>query len=354
MVYILNLIFTVGYSFFVKKIKILYFIPILSVWIIILGGQYEVGTDYNNYLKFFYGIRDIRLFFLQKEYIFYYFMKIISNIFSNGQVLFVLISGVESFIFIIFIKKCEQLKFLKKENLFIFMFLYLGYGTLFYNQMNTLRQSFNVYLFSISVLYILQKKIKFSFLVNIIAIFIHRSTYLLFPFYFIYYFIFRKIDKKMLYYSLLIGSFVISLFNIIAIIEPFIFKYVPSFKIYFLAEKVKEVSFEKKILKYIYLPFYFLSINLIEKKKKEKEILKIGIVAYSIRILTSNIGVVVRMGEYFVLLSIFPIYYLIEDWLKRKKYFFVLFFISMILGIFILKVTIFATGEYYYRSYLLN
>ena len=70
MVYILNLIFTVGYSFFVKKIKILYFIPILSVWIIILGGQYEVGTDYNNYLKFFYGIRDIRLFFLQKEYMY--------------------------------------------------------------------------------------------------------------------------------------------------------------------------------------------------------------------------------------------------------------------------------------------
>lgn len=85
MIYVLNLIVTVLYSYLIKSTKILNYIPILLIWIIILGGQYEVGKDYRNYLDFFYGIRDSKLFFIQKEYLFYYFLKIMSFLFSNGR-----------------------------------------------------------------------------------------------------------------------------------------------------------------------------------------------------------------------------------------------------------------------------
>ena len=355
MIYILNLIITVGYSYFIKKNKILYFTPILLLWIIILGGQYEVGTDYRNYLNFFYGIRDIELFFLQKEYIFYYFMKLTSTIFSNGQIIFVIIGGIESIVFFWYIKKLEQIKLLNKEKVYMFIFLYLAYGTLFYNQMNTLRQSFTIYLFSLGILYTLKKELKKYFYINIIAIFIHRSAYILLPFYFFYHFLLKKINKKSFYIIIILISFIISLFDIVDIIKPFIIKYVPSFSVYFFIGQVEKVAFEKKILKYLYLPFYILSINLLEiKKNEEKEMLKIGIFAYSIRILTLNLNIITRMGDYFILLTIFPIYYLIENWLKRKQIFLLLIIFGMIISIFLLKVTIFASGEYYYRSYLFN
>lgn len=355
MVYILNLVFTVGYLYLVKKTKLLYFVPILCLWTIILGGQYEVGTDYRNYLNFYYGIRDIKLFYIQKEYIFYYFMKITSNFFEDGQIIFIIIGSIESFLFFYFVKKCEQLKILKKKNTYLFFFLYIGYGTIFYNQMNGLRQYFNIYLFSIAVLFSFQRKIIKYIIINTIGIFIHRSTYLITPFYIFYQYIIKNVNKKFFYRVIILGSFIFSLFNVIDIIEPLLIKYIPIFKGYFLTERINGVSFQRKIVKYVYLPFYLCSVDLLNEKKDIKnEILKVGIVSYSIRIFVSNMSIVYRIGEYFSLLAIFPIYYLLEDWLKKKKYLYSIILLGMIISIFLLKVTIFAKGEYLYRFYLFN
>lgn len=355
MIYVLNLIVTVLYSYLIKSTKILNYIPILLIWIIILGGQYEVGKDYRNYLDFFYGIRDSKLFFIQKEYLFYYFLKIMSFLFSNGQIIFVIIGGLESLIFLYFLKKCRENKILLNKKIYIFLFLYLAYGTVFYNQMNGLRQYFNIYLFSLGIIYMLnRKKIKYC-LINLIAIFIHRSSYLLLPFYLIYSYFIKKNNKKYFYFILLLVGLIISLIDIKNILEIIVLKYTPKFSGYFLTERIQEVSLEKKIVKYVYLPFYFCAINLIEKRKgKVKEMIKIGVIGYSIRIAVSNISIVNRIGEYFIILSIFPIYYLIEEWLKQRKNFLLLILIGMICGIFFLKVTIFAKGEYFYRFYLFN
>lgn len=355
MIYVLNLIVTVLYSYLIKSTKILNYIPILLIWIIILGGQYEVGKDYRNYLDFFYGIRDSKLFFIQKEYLFYYFLKIMSFLFSNGQIIFVIIGGLESLIFLYFLKKCRENKILLNKKIYIFLFLYLAYGTVFYNQMNGLRQYFNIYLFSLGIIYMLnRKKIKYC-LVNLIAIFIHRSSYLLLPFYLIYSYFIKKNNKKYFYFIILLVGLIISLIDIKNILEIIVLKYTPKFSGYFLTERIQEVSLEKKIVKYVYLPFYFCAINLIEKRKgKVKEMIKIGVIGYSIRIAVSNISIVNRIGEYFIILSIFPIYYLIEEWLKQRKNFLLLILIGMICGIFFLKVTIFAKGEYFYRFYLFN
>lgn len=355
MIYVLNLIVTVLYSYLIKSTKILNYIPILLIWIIILGGQYEVGKDYRNYLDFFYGIRDSKLFFIQKEYLFYYFLKIMSFLFSNGQIIFVVIGGLESLIFLYFLKKCRENKILLNKKIYIFLFLYLAYGTVFYNQMNGLRQYFNIYLFSLGIIYMLnRKKIKYC-LINLIAIFIHRSSYLLLPFYLIYSYFIKKNNKKYFYFIILLVGLIISLIDIKNILEIIVLKYTPKFSGYFLTERIQEVSLEKKIVKYVYLPFYFCAINLIEKRKgKVKEMIKIGVIGYSIRIAVSNISIVNRIGEYFIILSIFPIYYLIEEWLKQRKNFLLLILIGMICGIFFLKVTIFAKGEYFYRFYLFN
>lgn len=199
-----------------------------------------------------------------------------------------------------------------------------------------------------------RKKIKYC-LINLIAIFIHRSSYLLLPFYLIYSYFIKKNNKKYFYFIILLVGLIISLIDIKNILEIIVLKYTPKFSGYFLTERIQEVSLEKKIVKYVYLPFYFCAINLIEKRKgKVKEMIKIGVIGYSIRIAVSNISIVNRIGEYFIILSIFPIYYLIEEWLKQRKNFLLLILIGMICGIFFLKVTIFAKGEYFYRFYLFN
>lgn len=358
MVYVLNLAITVLYFYFIKKMKKFYLIstvPILFLWTIILGGQYEVGTDYRNYLNFYYGIRDINLFYLQKEYIFYYFMKITSNFFEDGQIIFIIIGGIESFLFFYFIKKCQELKLLTNKTIYIFLLLFLSYGTIFYNQMNMLRQYFDVYLFSLSYIFYLNKNKCKCILLNIIAILIHRGIYVVLPFYFIYSFIIKKRNTKFFYIGILIISFILSSINIIEIIKLLVIKYLPVFKDYFIFNKVQEISFEKKIIKYIYLPFYLWSVRLLtEKKEIKNEMLKIGILSYAVKIAVSNMSIVYRIGEYFSLLAIFPIYYLLEDWLKKKKYLYSVILLGIIISIFLLKVTIFAKGEYLYRFYLFN
>lgn len=358
MVYILNLILTVSYFYFIRKVKKFYLtfcIPILMIWIIILGGQYEVGTDYRNYLNFFYGLRDIELFYLQKEYLFYYFMKLTSNIFSNGQIIFIIIGGIESFIFFYFVKRCQKLHILDIKYVYIFVFLYLGYATVFYNQMNGLRQYFNIYLFSLITVFILEKKIIKYLLINLIMMFIHRSSYLLIPFYLLYHVAIKHMNNKKIYICLLFGSFALSLINILDILEMFVKKYVPIFSGYFFIGEIEEISLDKKIIKYIYLPFYLYSISLFDKKRGVKnEILKIGILSYAIRLSVLNISIVYRIGEYFWLLSIFPIYYLIIDWLEKRKKICIFIIITLMICIFIVKVTVLAKGEYLYKFYLFH
>ena len=358
MIYITNALLSTIYFYNLRKLKkvtYLYFMPILLLWTVIIGGQYDVGTDYFMYRMIFENSNKLYLYFIKKEYLFYYYVIFLKYLSNNPQFFFMMTGLIQNFLLVIIIKKLIKKKVLEIKYTYIFILIYLTAITVFYNQMNGLRQYFNIYLFSLGIIYMLnRKKIKYC-LINLIAIFIHRSSYLLLPFYLIYSYFIKKNNKKYFYFIILLVGLIISLIDIKNILEIIVLKYTPKFSGYFLTERIQEVSLEKKIVKYVYLPFYFCAINLIEKRKgKVKEMIKIGVIGYSIRIAVSNISIVNRIGEYFIILSIFPIYYLIEEWLKQRKNFLLLILIGMICGIFFLKVTIFAKGEYFYRFYLFN
>ena len=106
----------------------------------------------------------------------------------------------------------------------------------------------------------------------------------------------------------------------------------------------------------IFIPFYLESVKLINNMKNEKKdlMLRWGIFGFIVRIFCLKMTLLSRMGEYFIILSIFPMYFLIEDYIEKnnKIKLFVLFF--MILGLFVLKIIIFPRGEYLYKSYLFN
>ena len=82
--------------------------------------------------------------------------------------------------------------------------------------------------------------------------------------------------------------------------------------------------------------------------------LKITILAYVIRIFCLKLTVTNRLGEYFTLLSIYPIYLVIENYIQKKKKIELIILLSLVLGLFFIKIIIFPKNEYLYSSYLFH
>lgn len=146
-VYLFNLMFSIIISFISDKynLKKLFFL-IGGIWVIIIGFQFDVGTDYFSYLKIFEDSSKVIKYFYIKEYVFYYFVVGLQKIFKNGQYFFVIIAFLEVVLFMILVKSK-----IKKYNYFIILFLTVC--TVFHNQMNGIKQYFVIYLFTLSILY---------------------------------------------------------------------------------------------------------------------------------------------------------------------------------------------------------
>lgn len=357
MVYFLNLLYSTIYFFLIKtskKINLITSIPIIIIWTIIIGGQYDVGTDYFSYLQIFYNKNILDVYYRKNEYIFYYLVKILSNLFKNGQILFLTIGLIENIFFIQLLKKMLRMKILEKKYIYIFIFIFLAYGTNFYNQMNVLRQYFNLYIFTLMVFLAVEKRYLMYNLFFLIGLNIHRSFILIYLFYFLYIFLKKKITKKIL----IIGIFIIFIINFINM-EKYIAEvaiYIPRYSHYITSSYFNSISFEGKIIKLLYIPFVIESTFLIEKIKNQiqKEVLKIGIISYIIKIGCLMTTVTNRVGEYFTLLSLFPIYFLIIYYIKNNNRLKLLILLGIIMLVYMLKIFIFAKGEYLYQFYLFN
>lgn len=357
MVYLINSIFSILYFYSIKnlkKINFLVFLPVFFIWTLILGFQYGVGTDYFSYLDIFINKNNIQLLYLnQKEYIFYYLVKILNNFSDNGQILFIVISCLENIIFYIFLKELIKNKFLEINKIYIFIFVFLCFGTSFYNQMNTLRQYFNIYLFSLGIIYLLiNHKLTYIFFI-FLGNYIHKSMFYLLPFYWIKFFI-KKIKIKYIHF-ILITSFLFLFFPLNNILENLVLN-IPRYKYYVGSKFFIEVPIYAQITKIIFIPFYLDSLKILKKEINFNKIflLKIGIIFFSIRIFCLKNIMLTRMSEYFLILSIFPIYYLLIYYYDNKKYKRLLLLMIMILSLFIVKTLIFPRGEYLYRSWFFN
>lgn len=356
MIYLLNVIFSISYMYVLKKMKkfnFVIFCPIFFLWFFIIGFQYDVGTDYFNYLNIFYNENYLNLYYRIEEYLFFYYVKILKKLFLNGQSLFIITAFLENLLMYFFIKKLVKENIISKRKIFVFIFLFLCYGTNFYNQMNGLRQYFNIYLLSFALINIYNREI-FKYIINFfIGINIHRSFLYLFPIFFGK-FLIDKINKRFLIFLLTL-SFI---FNFMPVLEWMkkILIYIPRYGHYIYYDYFAEIPLINKMTKFIYIPFYFLAINLLDKINSDKKIyvLKIGILAFIFRIFCLKITVLNRVGEYFVLFSIFPLYFLLTESYKNKKYFLIFTLVSIIILLFSIKVLILPRGEYLYKSYFFN
>lgn len=355
MVYLINLILSVSYFYILRKVKKIDFFtvfPMILIWILIIGGQYDVGTDYQHYLNYFYGKRDIAVFYRNREYLFYLLIKKLGELTTNGQSLFLVIGLLESFLLVFIIKKITEIKLIKKKEIYIFIFLFFCQGTLFYNQLNILRQGVAIYFFSIGVFLFIEKKYKRAILIFLIGALFHISL-LIAVIIFLGILFLLNIDSKNKFILLFIVLCSLSLLDLEIIIKK-IASYT-KYKGYINSVFFVEQHIKNKIVKYMYIPIYMLSFKCFNHQVGvRKKILKLGLLFVAFRLTFLNIRIISRIGEYFGIITIFPIFYLIENLKQKKEKSILLCIIFFVLCIFLIKVMIFPRNEYLYRSYLLN
>lgn len=355
MYYIFNLIFSTIYVYYLKasvKLRYIYFCPIIILWSIIIGGQYGVGQDYFNYIQIYIEINE--LFKNTGEYIFYYLVVILNILSLNPQWLFIIFGFVENLLYIKICKKLVEIKVLEIKYLYIFTFLFLAYGTLFYNQMNGLRQYFNVYILTLAYIYMLNKNFLLYTIMFVVGLFMHRSIFIFYPTYFLYFLVIKNIKSQYFYKIIILLSLFSLLLPTSKLINEIILRYIPQYAHYINSTYMQENSLSKMITKLIFIPFYLQSTNLLKTNLNEnkKAILKLSLFFYAVRISCLKFELLARVGEYFLIFSIIPLLFLIIFYKENKQKYRLVILIFIILFIFISKVTFLATGEYDYHFIL--
>lgn len=323
--------------------------PILTFWIIIIGGQYNVGTDYFSYLEYFLepNINDR---FKENEQLFYYFVLWLNDFGFRGQSIFFIIATIEVIIF-----SYISYKIVPTKYVYLFFVVFISFSTVFNNQLNAIRQYLVVYLFSLSTILLCCRKYFIPFLLLCLCIFIHNSSlflFIIFPLVFIS----RRLNIYLILFFLLLSAFIVILPIADSVGE--VLKEFPLYGKYVDSGYFSEIEIKNKLSKLIFLPLYIYSIILIGSGKMKLspfyyKINIIGIISYGIKILFLISSLTNRFGMYFEILMCIPIVYLLI-YLKNNNNI-ILYYIILYCMIFIyaLKVTLFAQNEYRFDSIFL-
>jgi hypothetical protein len=321
---------------------------LLIYWMLLIGLQYNTGTDYYSYIKIFSSLQEAEVYRVKKEYLFYYLAVLLINKNVNPQFGLVIIALIQFSLFFWFLKNIQL------KHYSFFLFLYFFVSTSFYNQTNGIRQFSAVYFFLTAVWFLYKRRFVYYFLFIILGGLFHRSAYFLLPLYFVN----RLFSKTKFYYALLFGSFFISIFGIDFILTII----AESTKIYshYLTNDygTKNIPIINKITKYVFIPFYMVSILSRRRLTGKKDIFfyNLGFISFCIRIAFLSSYALNRFAYYFEILSIFPLYYLLiylfkENGLyKSDRLFIISLFFILSISLFCIKIFVFPSGEYAYKS----
>lgn len=326
------------------------------LWLIVLGTQYYVGTDYPTYYKYFDSGIDLGLYLVKKEYLFYWLSYFIYKSIFPAQTGFFLFSFIQVFFL------CKFLLKMKTDRLDIFIIVYFCCATCFYNQMNALRQYTAMAIFLYSIFFILERKlIKYCACIFFAAMFHISALFLivLYPFYFLF-----NLKSGKLYRLFLFLSLLLMYKGIDSLVTFFVAKTSYSFYLntfYFLEQNRK--SFKNIITKLIFFPFYlrviyWFPVYIKDYTNRDVFLIKLGIIFYGIKLIAMSSFFLSRFSMYFDLIAYVPLYYYLRELIRHntikkwQRMIELLLFLSISLGLWFVKVIIAPSGEYAYQSVL--
>lgn len=322
MLYILNLIFSCFYLSYIREESncgklLLKVSPVIMLWVIIIGGQDNIGTDYNNYLAYFnYPFDEVRF-----EPLFVELSCLCYNIGIEGQGLFFVYAAINAIV--IFIASYR----LGIRHWAIFFFLFVTVSTFFNNQMNGLRQCTAVALVYWAFVELYNSKIKGTALILLATGFHYSSiTNIVFV-------LFKKVTEILTKFPklLLIVTLFVSMLPTDDSINSILIESIPDElseeteyeRLYSNNQEMSEgVDIMVKLSKILLIPIYWLSLYMLKDDRltpKESIFFKFGLLSYSLRCVLLVNNLVGRFSYFFWIPSILPIYYLCVELQNRGK-----------------------------------
>lgn len=321
MLYIINILFSCFYLSQIKERKtwlfILKVLPVIFLWVFIVGGQYNIGTDYYNYLEFFSHPQYETRF----EPLFTWISRIAYNIGIAGQGQFYIYALINAVVIFIATHR------LGVRHWAIFYFLLITVSTFFNNQMNGIRQCTAVAIIYWAFVELYTSKIKgaslillatgvhYSAIVNIIFLFFEKITNFL-----------TKYPKTLLIITLFASMLPAdeSINSTLIYILPDEIAEETQYERMYLdnTEMSKDVDLMVKLSKILLIPIYWLSLRTLQNNTlslREKMFFRFGLLSYSLRCILLINNLVGRFSYFFWIPSILPIYYYCSDLKKRNK-----------------------------------
>lgn len=319
-------------------------LPFIGLWIFMVGGQYEVGTDYQSYLSFFNGKRDVDYFAAKGEYCFSTIVDFFQSIGIYGQFYFYFFAAISV---LLYLQIAREVTF---THYALFFFLFMTVSTLFHTQMNGLRQCMAVYFSTLSfILFICGRRIVPLGLM-FVAVGFHISAMALLPLFFLTKLSFSTNIARVC----IVVAAILSFASFDSLLEQVILS-IPQYEYYAESEYFQsDISLLNKLTKLAYLPIYLLSLSVIKGGKIsgiEMRLFQFGLLAYLLKTVSIVSSVTNRFGYYFMILSMLPIFYYLRSIQKEKRILFIVI-CAYILIMYAVKVVLFPTREYLYDSIL--
>lgn len=334
-----------------KKLILFWF---CSVFAIVLGLQFDVGTDYFSYVNIFTSERESSLYYRKNEYLFYFLSNFILKNNVHPQWGFIVLSLIQ-FVFIY-----KFLKFLNLDSYTIFFYLYFTVCTFLYNQTNGVRQYTAATILLVSIQYFYSAKYIRAFFFIYVASLFHNSA-ILFVAVEVFLLLFKRKWHPVLWVLVLGLAVLMMRINIISSIinlTPYLSRYS-----HYLtnAYGMGEIGITNILTKVVYLPFYLFSLISLSRMQAKKNIFffQLGFFSYCVKLICLSSPIMNRFAAYFEIFTILPLYYFFMDFFSKKiriRYFdgiFLFLFLATSLGLFFLKTTVMATKEYDYESILM-
>lgn len=355
MVFFLNLMISILYSERIGKLYygyklttggyLLLLSPLFVIWLLISSTQYYVGTDYGSYMEIFHGNNLDRY-----EIGFLAILKLFFSIGLKGQVFYFVFYSISFILLFLIFKELDS----NIRYVCFFIITYICISNLFNNQLNGLRQAFATYIGTLGFVFYLKKIRVTSWLLFIAAISIHLSAIiyiivLINPF-------LNKLKYKTLYLFIILGVFLSLTLNIN--LFYYITDYLPkSYANHIIYNIAGNRDLSSMMLKYILIPLYIYAISMFRSKestKFEKNIFYWGILGFSLKLGLLGLPIISRISDFFILISIYPIYYLLKSLAQNKKYFNLICLSSFLVFLYFIKTVIFPTAEYSYQTIISN
>lgn len=349
MIYIFLMVFCPVY-FYVVRYKlcrssdIVALGPVFVVIWAVLGLQAGVGTDFATYQQMAKGQLDLLWIERKNEFLFLWLNDLVIRI-GEPQLIFVFSAGIQVAILYLIMRECEQLGLELHWALLLFFILLLVY----FNSFNLVRQYTAVYLFVFSVFQLARERYIIFLSLVLIASFFHHSALYLAPLVALL----KPLNARLPFdrvLKILLVLFLLSFLNWNAILAQ-VLKYT-SYYSYSRNDYLARTEWLNIATKFPKIATVLLSAYVLDKKYPElssryRFFLNLSFLSIAVLVISFSSTAVWRVYQYFDFFTIFPLLILLSHNKERRITYPIL---GCLYFIFLLKVTVFAEGEYLYRS----